>query len=242
MPFFKKAVVVEEPPTLYETAVSCLNSAASAIESALPSPDDVQHYVDKIAENKIFALTALFVIVSIVLCVPLTSALEDMKKEKRQEDEQEVTKSKELVQIMNIEEEEIVALTASPSNSSANDDDDSSSDESLDIEDDGEISDDASVEETYNDFLLKVTESKDQEPEVYEDDSQAAVTQVTTTTAADDVSMLTETPLSSPPGTPQRRGSGSSKSTSMRTSLKKRLSLKMSNRNLSFKNLKKMAK
>ena len=178
MPLFRKAIIEEVPPTLYEITISHLRNVVTTIDSYIPEVDTVESYLPKIVEEyKVYILTALFVLISFIICVPLSSLLDSYHNEIKSE---HTTLSK----MLNVDEDEILELTASSSSATSSNDD---SDSEEDQDDNDDISDDGSVEESYEDFLKNLGFPKDRNDE-------------------DEVSelQLLETPTSSPPTTPSR--------------------------------------
>ena len=179
MPLFRKAIIEEVPPTLYEVTISHLRKLVTTIDSYIPEVDTVESYLPKIVEEyKVYILTALFVLISFIICVPLSNLLDSYHKEIASD---HTTLSK----MLNVDEDEILELTASSSSATSSNDDDSDSEE----EDQDDISDDGSVEESYEDFLKNLGFPKDTNDE--EDDVYSEL-------------QLLETPTSSPPTTPSR--------------------------------------
>ena len=177
MPLFRKAIIEEVPPTLYEVTISHLRNVVTTIDSYIPEVDTVESYLPKFVEEyKVYILTALFILISFIICVPLSSLLDSYHKELKSEHHTTLSK------MLNVDEEEILELQASSSGSgSSNDDSDSDQDQ-----EDDDISDDGSVEESYEDFLKNLGFPKDRKD-------------------GDEVSELQlETPTSSPPTTPSR--------------------------------------
>ena len=176
MPLFRKAIIEEVPPTLYEVAISHLRNVVTTIDSFIPEADTVESYLPKfVEEHKVYILTALFILISFIICVPLSSLLDSYHKEIKSD---HTTLSK----MLNVDEDEIIELTASSSSGSGSSNDDSDSED----QEDDDISDDGSVEESYEDFLKNLGFPKDRKD-------------------GDEVSELQlETPTSSPPTTPSR--------------------------------------
>ena len=177
MPLFRKAIIEEVPPTLYEVTISHLRNVVTTIDSFIPEADTVESYLPKfVEEHKVYILTALFILISFIICVPLSSLLDSYHKEIKSD---HTTLSK----MLNVDESEILELTPSSSSGSGSSNDDDS--DSEDQEDD-DISDDGSDEESYEDFLKNLGFPKNKKD-------------------VDEVSELQlETPTSSPPTTPSR--------------------------------------
>lgn len=141
MPLFrnilrKKAAEIEVPPTTYDITISHLKNIITTIDSYIPNVDTIATYVE---DNKLYILSALFVLLTFIILVPLSSALDSYHKEVKDEDTS-------MSKLLNVSEGDITALTAS-----SNDDDDSNSDNGDDISDD-----DGSVDLTYEDFLKSI--------------------------------------------------------------------------------------
>ena len=122
-----------------------------------------------------YILTALFILISFIICVPLSSLLDSYHKELKSDHHTTLSK------MLNVDEEEILELQASSSGSGSSNDDDSDSED----QEDDDISDDGSDEESYEDFLKNLGFPKNKKD-------------------VDEVSELLETPTSSPPTTPSR--------------------------------------
>jgi len=142
MPLFrnilrKKAAEIEVPPTTYDITIAHLKNIISTIDSYIPNVDTIANYVE---DNKLYILSALFVLLTFIILVPLSSALDSYHKEVKSEEDTSMSK------LLNVSEGDITALTAS-----SNDDDDSNSDNGDDISDD-----DGSVDLTYEDFLKSI--------------------------------------------------------------------------------------
>jgi len=170
MPLFrnilrKKAAVIEVPPTTYDITISHLKNIITTIDSYIPNVDTIATYVE---DNKLYILSALFVLLTFIILVPLSSALDSYHKEVKDEDTS-------MSKLLNVSEGDITALTAS-----SNDDDDSNSDNNGD-----DISDDGSVDLTYEDFLKSIPGQIN-------------------TKNPQDMSEL-DTPTSSPPVSPSKR-------------------------------------
>ena len=212
MPLFrnilrKKAPLIEVPPTTYDITISHLKNIVSTIDSNIPNVDTVANYVE---DNKLYILSALFVLLTFIILVPLSSALDSYHKEVKSEEDTSMSK------LLNVSEGDITALTAS-----SNDDDDSSDENNGD-----DISDDGSVDLTYEDFLKsipgQINTSKNQ-----------------------DMSEL-DTPTSSPPVSPSKRSKLFSKkntdgddrsvrSSASMKSLKKKLSTSFGSKSMKSK-------
>ena len=172
MPLFrnilrKKAPAIEVPPTTYDIAISHLKNIITTIDSYIPNVDTIANYVE---DNKLYILSALFVLLTFIILVPLSSALDSYHKEVKNEEDTSMSK------LLNVSEGDITALTAS-----SNDDDDSSDENNGD-----DISDDGSVDLTYEDFLKSIPGQIDP--------------------TKDDISDL-DTPTSSPPVSPSKQRS-----------------------------------
>ena len=172
MPLFrnilrKKAAAIEVPPTTYDITIKHFKNIVSTIDSYIPNVDTIANYVE---DNKLYILSALFVLLTFIILVPLSSALDSYHKEVKSEEDTSMSK------LLNVSEGDITALTAS-----SNDDDDSNSDNNGD-----DISDDGSVDLTYEDFLKSIPG------------------QINTKTPQDMYSEL-DTPTSSPPVSPSKR-------------------------------------
>ena len=142
MPLFrnilrKKATAIEVPPTTYDITIAHFKNIVSTIDSYIPNVDTIANYVE---DNKLYILSALFVLLTFIILVPLSSALDSYHKEVKSEEDTSMSK------LLNVSEGDITALTAS----SNDDDDDSNSDNGDDISDDG------SVDLTYEDFLKSI--------------------------------------------------------------------------------------
>ena len=177
MPLFRKAIIEEVPPTLYQIAISHLRNVVTTIDSYIPDVDTVESNLPKfVEEHKVYILTALFILISFIICVPLSSLLDSYHKEIKSDHHT-------LSKMLNVDEDEIIELTASSSSDSGSSNDDSDSE---DQEEDGDdISDDGSVDESYEDFLKNLGFPQNKKD-------------------VDEVSELLETPTSSPPTTPSR--------------------------------------
>eukprot|EP00578_Thalassiosira_sp_NH16_P019427 CAMPEP_0181083882 /NCGR_PEP_ID=MMETSP1071-20121207/4400_1 /TAXON_ID=35127 /ORGANISM="Thalassiosira sp., Strain NH16" /LENGTH=277 /DNA_ID=CAMNT_0023165581 /DNA_START=59 /DNA_END=892 /DNA_ORIENTATION=+ len=266
MPLFKRAIVEEATPTLYESAVNGLNALVSYVERCVPTPEQLQVRIDHIVDNlividRIFLLTLSFVLFAAVLClVPLSSPLDDDEDEDDTKEPQVVeeivevevsldehqdrvssspklvdriaaSNREDILDLLNVNKEdrdELLELTASSSSSSGgssddgniNDDDSrSDNDEAGSYED---IDDDASVEESYQDFLVKVESMDPLDHEVFRPSTSAPIA----VAREEDENGSTETPSSSPP---------SDDDGSVRSSPRKRMSFKISKKTLSFR-------
>jgi len=169
MPLFrnilrKKATAIEVPPTTYDITIAHLKNIVSTIDSYIPNVDTIANYVET---NKLYILSALFVLLTFIILVPLSSALDSYHKEVKEEDTS-------MSKLLNVSEGDITALTAS-----SNDDDDDESNGEDDISDDG------SVDLTYEDFLKSIPGQIN-------------------TKNPQDMSEL-DTPTSSPPVSPSKR-------------------------------------
>ena len=146
MGIFRKAVIEEViPSTTYELITSHLFVIAT--------------------EYKVYILSALFLLLSYILLVPLSSALDSYHKEvKVHHDTAETTTT--LSRMLNVSEEEIGELTASSSINSASSTEEAEEAAVADDANDDEISDDGSVDYTYQDFVTTIKEQEDTLPEL----------------------------------------------------------------------------